>query len=336
MKDVRVALDLHVLRHRYGPRPRDPAEVVPTEVDEHDVFGALLRVALELLGQQGILASVRAARSRAGDGVGRQPVTLDLEQELRRRSDHLEPGHADEEQVRARVDPAERPVQRDPVEWSAIRSGWELERLAPPENDLDRLPGCDGVLRHLDRPDVLVPAQRCLDPDDRRRSAGCCATGRRGQLRRRRAGGPLEGLIDGALGDPVAAFEVGRLGVERGDGAQLVAQVIEHQDEVGLEEGRQWDTDGIALGQRDRRLEGADGVVGEGSDGAAREAGHALDGLDTAARHECPEGCQRVGHIRSDHGQVGFVVLDGDRSVWVRALPPRTSRSWRGPTPRNE
>ena len=67
------------------PGPRDPAEVVAAEVDEHHVLGALLRVALELLGEQRVLAGVGAARPRAGDRVGRQLVALDLEEQLRAR-----------------------------------------------------------------------------------------------------------------------------------------------------------------------------------------------------------------------------------------------------------
>ena len=45
VEDVAVALDLHVLADRHGPRPRDAAEVVAPEVDEHHVLGALLGVA---------------------------------------------------------------------------------------------------------------------------------------------------------------------------------------------------------------------------------------------------------------------------------------------------
>ena len=142
------------------PGARDPAEVVAPEVDEHHVLGALLRIALELLGQQRVLLRVDAARSGPGDRVGRQPVALDLEQQLRRRADDLEGGRPDEEQVRAGVDPAERPVQPDPVERRAGRGvGRQVERLAPGEDDLDRLAGRDRVLGDLDRVDVLVAAQ---------------------------------------------------------------------------------------------------------------------------------------------------------------------------------
>ncbi len=90
MEDVAVALDLHVLADGDRARPRDPPEVVAPEIDQHHVLGALLRVGLQLLGEQGVLLGVDAARPRAGDRVGGQPVALDLEQELRRRADDLE------------------------------------------------------------------------------------------------------------------------------------------------------------------------------------------------------------------------------------------------------
>src|SRR4029079_10048954 len=116
VEHVAVALDLHVLADRHGPRTRDPAQVVPTEVDEHDVLGTLLRVGLELLGEQRVLAGVGASWPRARDRMGRQPVALDLEQELGRRADDLEGGRPGEEQVRAWIDPAQRAVQPDAIE----------------------------------------------------------------------------------------------------------------------------------------------------------------------------------------------------------------------------
>ena len=58
--------------------------------------------------------------------------------------------------------------------------------------------------------------------------------------------GPLERVEDRRLGDPVAALEVGRVGVERGDRRQRVGQVVEDEDEVGLDERRHRDADRVA------------------------------------------------------------------------------------------
>ena len=245
------------------PGAAHPAEVVAAEIDEHHVLGALLRVLLELLGQDLVLAGVGAARPRAGDRVGGQLVALGLEQQLRRGADDLELRRPDEEQVRARVDAPERAVQADAVERRAGRRvGRQVERLAAREHDLDRLAGRDRVLGDLDRVDVLVAPEARLDR--RRRAAGrAVGAGRAGpaELRGARPGRPLERLEDGLLGDPVAALEVGRLGVQRRDRRQRVGQVVEDEDEVGLDEGGGRDADRVALGQRDGRLEGGDGVV---------------------------------------------------------------------------
>ena len=45
----------------------DPAEVVAAEIDEHDVLGALLLVALQLVGEALIFFVGPAARPRAGN-----------------------------------------------------------------------------------------------------------------------------------------------------------------------------------------------------------------------------------------------------------------------------
>src|SRR4029078_7682630 len=147
----------HVAADGDGARPGNPAQVVAAEVDQHHVLRPLLRVALELLGEERVLRLVLAARRGARDGVGRQAVALDLEQELRARPDDLERRYPDEAQVRAGVDPAERAVEVDPGQ-RRVRAGTqrEVERLAPGEDDLDRLARRDRVLRDLDSSLVLL------------------------------------------------------------------------------------------------------------------------------------------------------------------------------------
>ena len=127
VQDVAVALDLHVLGHAYRAGPADPTEVVAAEVDQHHVLGLLLRVPLELLGQDLVLGRGCAARPCPGDRVGRQTVALGLEQELGTRADDLERGRPDEEQVGAGVHPAERPVQADAVDRPTVRPGRQVE-----------------------------------------------------------------------------------------------------------------------------------------------------------------------------------------------------------------
>ena len=187
VEDVAVALDLHVLADGHRPGPGHPAQVVAAEVDQHDVLGPLLGVGLELLGEQGILAGVRAARPGPGDRVRGQAVALDLEEQLGRGADDLVARRAHEEQVRAGVDPAEGPVEPDPVERRAGRRvGRQVERLAPGQHDLDRLTGRDGLLGDPHGLDVLVATEAGFD-----RAAGGDAAGAAGSGHRRTV--PLPG-----------------------------------------------------------------------------------------------------------------------------------------------
>ena len=187
VEDVAVALDLHVLADRDGARPATrPRSLRPRSTS--------ITCSARSLGSRWS-CSARSASSRAsaprgrvpGDRVGRQPVALDLEEQLRARADDLERRRAHEEQVRARVDPAQRAVEADAVERRAGRGvGRQVERLAAGEHDLDRLAGRDRVLRDLDRADVLVAPEAGLD-----RVAGRApAAGRAARWRRRRASRP--------------------------------------------------------------------------------------------------------------------------------------------------
>ena len=75
---MRVALERHELRHAHGAVVADAAEVVAAEVHEHDVLGALLLVALQLLAQPQVVLLV-AARARRVPAIGcvstRRPST---------------------------------------------------------------------------------------------------------------------------------------------------------------------------------------------------------------------------------------------------------------------
>ena len=84
---VRVALERHVLRHADRSVLADAPEIVPAEIDQHHVLGALLLVALQLLGQPEVLLVVRPARARAGDRVRLDAASFDAHEHLRRRSD---------------------------------------------------------------------------------------------------------------------------------------------------------------------------------------------------------------------------------------------------------
>ena len=151
MEDVAVLLDLHVLGHGHGSGPGHAAEVVAAQVHEHHVLGPLLGVVAELVGELVVLERSGAARPRAGDRVSGHAVALDADEQLGARAHDGELGHADEEQVRARVDAAERAIDVDGIErgGGARHSPDDrpLEGLSARDDDLDALAGGDRFLR---------------------------------------------------------------------------------------------------------------------------------------------------------------------------------------------
>ena len=89
---------------------------------------------------------------------------------------------------------------------------------------------------------------------------------------------------------------------------------------------------GSRSGSGTRRLEAADRVVGEGADGAAGEARHALGRLDAAARDERADGARADRAPRpSRSAGPGRRSATVTGRVWMRAWPSRTSSSRRGP-----
>ena len=245
------------------PGRGDPTEVVAAQVDEHHVLGPLLGVALELLGEElrPRARPRRAAASRRWDGwsAGRPRTWRSSSGEA---PDDLERRRAHEEQVRARVDPTQRAVQPDAVELrrrsrrpaAGRTTGGGRARPGSPRRPRSRpwRPRPRGCTASRPRLVSIGPAserrgRRAVAPAAR--PASSAALGRAVRSRASKMA---------CLGDPVAALEVGRLGVERGDRRQRVGQVVEDEDEVGLDEGGRRDADRVALGQRHARLEDAD------------------------------------------------------------------------------
>ena len=110
-----VALHRHELAHLDAPDPGDPAEVVPAQVDEHDVLRPLLGVFEKLVGEPPVLLFGLPAPSRPGDGLELGDPLLEADHDLRRGADEMHIPQAEEEEVGRRVDVAERPVEIDRV-----------------------------------------------------------------------------------------------------------------------------------------------------------------------------------------------------------------------------
>ena len=113
--DVGVALDVHELGYLYGAGQADAAYVVAPEVDEHDVFGALLLVGAQVGLQLQVLSGRVASGARAGDRVGGYLAVLDLDEQLGGGADDLETVQLQVVHVRRRVDGAEGAVDLEGV-----------------------------------------------------------------------------------------------------------------------------------------------------------------------------------------------------------------------------
>ena len=114
---VRVALERHEGRHAHAAVVADAAEIVAAEIDEHDVLGALLLVALQLVGRAADLPRPSVPRGRVpaiGCVTACRPSTrtsISGDEPTMRAA-----AHADEEHVRRRIDVAQRAIHGERID----------------------------------------------------------------------------------------------------------------------------------------------------------------------------------------------------------------------------
>ena len=163
---------------RTDPVLADAADVVAAEIDEHDVLGALLLVALQLLGQPHVLFVVAPARPRARNRVRLDARPFDAHQHLRRRADDRHAAHPDEIHVGRRIDVPQRAVDGE-------RIGVDVGLEALRQHDLVDVAGGDVLLRRahllLELLARVVRAQRRAPPPAR----GCACDRLRSSSRSR-------------------------------------------------------------------------------------------------------------------------------------------------------
>ena len=158
MHHVAVALHEHQVRHLHGAGFGHPAQVVASQVHQHEMFGALLLVHQQLVGQGPVFLFVAAPRPGAGDGTqGGDPV-FQADHGLGRRADQDELVQVHEEEIGRRIDVALGPVKGPGV--GRRRAG---ERLA--DDRLDDVAGPDVVLDPRDPlAERLLRQHRCQMP----------------------------------------------------------------------------------------------------------------------------------------------------------------------------
>ena len=142
--DMGVPLDRPELDHGHRAGGAHPSQVVAAQVDEHDVFCALLRVGEQFGSQPGVVLGRGAAGAGAGERVQAGPPAGHGHVRLGRTAHDVVVVKSQQVQVRAGVGAAQHPVD---VERG--RSSGRFEALA--HNDLERLP----------RPDLLDRGPHC-------------------------------------------------------------------------------------------------------------------------------------------------------------------------------
>ena len=270
------ALDGHELLDVDRAVGADPPEVVATEVDEHHVLGALLRVLGELAREPLVLGVGAPARPRPGDRAHRGDAVAEADERLGRGAEHGAAVEAHEVEVRARVEDAQRAVDGE-----RRRRRGAVEPLG--EDDLEHV-ARDDVLLARPRPRRGSPP-RCGSGSSRRRQRGARRAARRARATGAAARAADE-LVEPRAGRVVACRELGVVEPATGDvheHGEPLAPVVEREelaDQVERGVGVAEVVDGWGV----EPLDLADDVVGEHADEAgvqrreARERGVSVRG----------------------------------------------------------
>lgn len=126
--DVAKLFHLHEAVDADAVGVADAVDVVAGQVDEHDVLGAVLEGAAQLVGQALVLLGRLAALDGARNGVRDDAAVLALDQQLGRGANDLEILAVNVEEVRRRVDGAQVAVDVERVQ--VRRAGEALRRHA--------------------------------------------------------------------------------------------------------------------------------------------------------------------------------------------------------------
>ena len=315
---MRVPLDAHELRDLHRAELRHPAHVVPTEVDEHHVLGALLVVAEQLLLEYLVRHARVPAGARARDRAQLDAVAGLAHEHLRRRAHEVPGPELQVEHVGGRIDDAERAVE---VEGIAA----ELLVEALREHDLDAVSGVDV----LPWPSPPPPLKRTRLNELRnfapaRRGAFAGADPGRGATQLR------DQLLDLPLALAVGLLRIAARGLARDD-LHREREVVEDDDRVGQQEDRVRYGEIVVGGVREL-LQVADGVVRQEADRAAPERGQVVD-RDGFLRPVPPLQLDEAGRRPPATFRVFPLALDRDLAVARRVDRGRVRPENRVPGP---
>ena len=143
MHHLAVALDEELIRDLDAADGGDAADIVAAEIEQHQVLGAFLGVGQQLVFERLVLVRRGAARPGPGDRPDCHRVAAGANQNFRARPGNGEIGIIEIEQERRRIDPPQRPVERERRQRER-----RLETLR--QHHLKNIAGRDVVLRARD------------------------------------------------------------------------------------------------------------------------------------------------------------------------------------------
>ena len=148
MHHVAEPLDDEALGHLHRPQRRHPPDVVAAEVEQHQMFGTLLRVGQQFRLQRLVFLIGRPAPPRARQRPDRHHAIAQPHQHLRRGPHDRKRPEIQIEQEGRRIDPPQRPIQGE-------RRQREGHREALADDDLEGIARGDVLLappHRLDEP----------------------------------------------------------------------------------------------------------------------------------------------------------------------------------------
>src|SRR5690606_7202157 len=260
MHDVRIQLNLEIFDHLDGTDLADAPDIVPGEIEQHQVLGDLFGIGKQFLRRRPVFGCVLAAAACAGKPPDRDLAFADTYQDLRARTDDREIAEFEEEEERRGIQTSQRPVERE---------RWQLERNVETLrwNDPKCVAGMDVFLRlahHLFEPfsrDVRAGGRQLFDLACR--SAGV------GQAPLQIAEDvtyPLDGRLEGT------SCREARLWPDRGDDGDVVTDRVENEHDRRPQEHAVWHTDRVRWNIR-QMLHQPDHVVAHIADQARCHGG---------------------------------------------------------------
>ena len=106
-----MTVELHVLVEIYFHPMTVAAQIIARQVYQHHVLGILLRVVAQKFGSLAVLLHISCASGGSGNRVNERLVAHDAVMGFRRRTEDAETAEVEIEEVRRRVDAAQRTVE---------------------------------------------------------------------------------------------------------------------------------------------------------------------------------------------------------------------------------